>query len=277
MILRNGLTVFTIVFCFISQAQLVNIESLRMHTDSDRFVLENNLNFSYFNNNGSSIFSFGNSLGTQFKSKDLNKIYLILGNYRLIRAEGEDFQNNWFLHFRFNYKLEKLFNSKAFRIETFFQSQYNELLEVSSRNLIGAGLRFKIISNENEDHNAEIDHFQWKKLKATIRLYVGYAYMYEEEKSIAFDKRFYNHRNSSYLSFNFVSANGLVRIINTIYYQPLFSDFNDNRISEEFQVSYKISKSLSANSGFTYSLDSVTPQNNREYTSYLSFGFGINL
>ncbi len=248
-----------------------------MHTDSDRFVLENYLSFSYNNNNGSSIFSIGNSLGTQFKSKDLNKIFLILGNFRLTRAEGQDFQNNWFVHFRFNYKLEEWFKTKAIRFEAFVQSQYNELLSINSRNLIGSGLRWKLVSIENADHNAQTDYYQWKNVKANFRMYLGVAYMYEEERSDTFDERFYHHRNSSYLSFNFVSGNEAVEMINTIYYQPLLQDFSDYRLSEQFQIRFKISETLSANGTFTYYFDSVTQGNATDYSSNLSFGLGLNL
>ena len=258
-------------------AQVVNIESLRMHTDEDRFVLENNLNFSFNNDNGTAIFTFGNNLGTQFKSKDLNKIYFVLADYRVTRSEDQDFQNKWFVHLRFNYKLTKLLNSSAFRVEAFFQSQYNELSDVTSRNLGGAGLRFKIISNDNAEHNNQVKYFQWKKAKSYMNLYVGLAYMYEEERNDAADINFNNHRASSYLSFTFVSANELIKIFNTLYYQPILRDLKNYRISEQLQFKVKISNTLSANFNFTYVINSETPLDRREESSSLSFGFGITL
>ena len=130
-----------------------------MQTDSIRFVLRSDFSFSYDNYDGDYIYRIGSSLSTQVKSKDLKKIYFLLGNYNLIRSEAQDFQNTWFLHLRYNQKLSNLF-----RFEAFIQSQHNQLLAINSRNLVGAGLRFKLVSKEN------------------VRLYIGNVYMDEEEK-----------------------------------------------------------------------------------------------
>ena len=138
-------------------------------------------------------------------------------------------------------------------------------------------MRWKLVSIENADHNAQTDYYQWKNVKANFRMYLGVAYMYEEERSDTFDGRFYHHRNSSYLSFNFVSGNEAVEMINTIYYQPLLQDFSDYRLSEQFQIRFKISETLSANGTFTYYFDSVTQGNATDYSSNLSFGLGLNL
>jgi hypothetical protein len=260
-------------------SQVINIESLRMHTDDDKFVLKNNLRFSYNSNNGLENYFISNSLGTQLKSSDLNKIYLFLADYKVLRSEGQTLQNSWYLHFRFNNKLDKLFNTKSIRFEAFAQHQYNENLIINTRNLAGAGLRFKVISRENEDANKKIketENYSHDDLKSTMRLYFGYAYMYEEEKSDAFDKHFTNQRNSTYLSFNFVFPNG-IKMINTIYYQPLFRDFGDYRISEEFQLSIKLTESLDLTGNFSYYLDSVTPQGMKDKASNLSLGLGLTL
>ena len=155
--------ILAFLFSTLAYSQLVNIESKRMQTDSIRFVLKNDFSFSYNNNDGDYIYQIGNNLSAQVKSKDLKKIYFLIGNYNLIRSENQDFQNSWFLHFRFNQKISNLF-----RFEAFIQSLDNELLVVNSRQIIGAGLRFKFISTEN------------------ARLYLGNAYMYEYEKSDAF-------------------------------------------------------------------------------------------
>ena len=272
-------------------SQVINIESLRMHTDSVRFVLKDNLRFSYNSNNGNSNYFIGNSLGTQIKSKDYNKIYLILGDYSILRSEGNNLRNSWYFHFRFNSKLEKIFKSKMVRLEAFAQHQYNENLIINYRNLAGIGLRLKLNTSKNETENDSISKYNkatieynklnpdrpFKILNPVLRFYFGLAYMYEEEKSDSFDKRFNNNRSSSYLSFNYTFANGSATILNTIYYQPLFSDFGDYRISEDFQVSFKLTESLNINGNFSYYVDSVTPKGVKDYASNLSLGLGLTL
>lgn len=245
------ISVLLLLISNLSFAQLVNIESKRMQTDSIRFVLKSDLTFSYNNNDGDYIYQIGGALSTQLKSKDLKKVYFLIGNYKLIRAEEKDFQNSWFAHFRFNYKLSNLW-----RLESFIQSQHNELLDINSRNLIGAGLRLKLISKEH------------------VKLYFGNAYMFEREKSDAFNKRFNNHRHSSYLSISATFNESKLNLLNTIYYQPLYDQISNYRILEQFRAEIPINTALHLFTQFNYYLDSLTPQDDRQYTSNISFGIG---
>ena len=234
--------------------QLVNIESKRMQTDSIRFVLKSDLDFSYNNNDGAYIYRLGGALSTQLKSKDLKKVYFLIGNYKLIRAEEKDFQNSWFAHFRFNYKLSSLF-----RLESFVQSQHNELLDINSRNLIGTGVRLKVLD------------------KKTIDFYLGNAYMYEIEQSDAFDNRSYHHRHSAYLSFTANVVDGKVSLLNTVYYQPLYEQLKDYRILEQFKAEIPLSKHLNMFTLFNYYYDSITPGGRKQFTSNVSVGLGWEL
>lgn len=254
------LTLFALILSLNSYAQVVNIESRRLQTDSV-FVFLGNVSLSFNDNNGSQVFQFGTGLTSQLKPKDSKKIFLLLGNYNLIKVDGVDFNNSWFLHFRFRYKFSDLF-----RFESFIQSQHDGLLDVNARNLIGAGIRLKLIGVEPDKDEKE---------DSTIKLYLGNAYMYEEEKSDAFDRRFSNHRHSSYLSFTYNAGNGKVSILNAIYYQPLYKDFSDYRFLEQFKIEVPISKTLDFSCLFDYYLDSVTPLDRKQYSSTLRFGFNI--
>lgn len=257
-------SLFASLFFFsASYAQLVNIESRRLQTDSS-FVLIGNLSLSFNDNNGSEILQFGAGLTSQIKPKDSNSIFLLLGNYNLIRVESVDYNNLWFLHFRYRYKF-----SEFFRFETFVQSQHDEILDVNSRNLIGAGVRFQLASIED----------QKEKGSERFKMYLGNAYMYEEEKSDLFNKRFYSHRHSSYLTLRYSAGAGKVNILNVLYYQPLYQDFSDYRLFEQFKIVVPLSKNEKFNLSFLfdYYLDSVTPQDRKQHSSYLKFGIDIEL
>ena len=233
---------------------LVNIEGLRRHTDSTRFVLDGNLSFNYSNNDGLTFYQIRNSLFTQFKSKSLNKIYMLLGDYTLARSRDNDFENAWFLHFRYNQEITNLF-----RIEAFIQSQENKILDVNTRNLIGGGIRMKLISKEN------------------VRLYWGNAYMYEVEKTDLIEDRFNNHRYSTYLSLTATIPESNVTIVNTAYYQPLFDNFNDYRFLEQLKITIPITSRFNMFSLFDYFYDSITPRDRKQFSSRVSFGFGLRL
>ena len=275
----------SICFCTTIYGQLANIESQRIKSGDKRFVLDGGFNFSYSNNNGNYWMNIGSGLNAQFKNKDFDKIYLIIGSYNLARSKNENFQDSWFLHFRFNYKLKSLLKteSEALRFETFIQSQSNKQFVVNHRNLIGAGLRLKLVlsepdvrdSSENEPID-DSDNEESAKTKPLIILYVGNSYMYEEERSDAFDTKLFNHRNSSYISLK-AQINENFSIINNTYYQPLYRDFSDYNFLEQLIIQTKISNQLTFNTQFNYFHDNRIPGGNKYYTSGFSAGITIAL
>lgn len=247
------LTIFSLVPGMLS-AQLVNIESKRMQTDSIRFALNADFSFNHTNNDGSKVNQIDGAFSTQLKSKDLRKIYFLTGNYKLIDSEEKNLQNAWFLHGRFNYKF-----SQTLRFEAFLQGQYNQLLVVEQRNLIGAGLRIKWIDKEN------------------FTGYAGNSYMYEIETSDEAGTTNYNHRNSTYLTLSYFPKSEKFSVANTVYYQPLYREIGDYRILEQFRLDIPLSGWFRVFALYNYYFDSKTPLNTTEYTSNLSFGAGISL
>ncbi len=229
--------------------QLVNIESKRMQADSVRFALKSDVLFDYTDTNGNYIFQIGSNITTQFKSKDLNKIFFLIGNYKLIRSEDQDFQNSWFIHFRYNAKL-----GKKLRMEAFIQDQSNELLSINTRSLLGFGLRYKFVKGE---------YFQ---------AFLGNSYMYEKERSDAADQTYYNHRNSSYLSMAMNLKESKLELVNTIYFQPLYTDISNFRLLEQFKAEMPLFKSLKVSMLFNYFYNNLNPFGTSEFSSVFSVG-----
>ena len=232
-------------------AQLVNIESQRMQTDDVRFVLKTDFLFNYSNNDGVYIYRFDIGLATQYKFKNLNNTIFLIGNYGLIRSEGLDYQNSWFLHLRYN---RKLGHSKRFRLESFIQDQNNELLTVNSRNLIGLGLRYKFVKGKN------------------FRAYFGNSYMYEKEVSDIVNQKYYNHRNSSYLSLNLKLTESGLELLNTVYFQPLYTDISNFRVLEPFKAEMPLFGNFKVSALFNYFYNNINPLGTSEFTSVVSVG-----
>ncbi|WP_324720990.1 DUF481 domain-containing protein [Salinimicrobium sp. HB62] len=249
---RTLLLLTILLFPTLLSAQLVNIESKRMQTDSVRFALNADFSFSHTNNDGSQVNQVDAALTTQLKSKDLRKIYFFLGNYKLIDSGEKNLENAWFLHGRFNYKVSELL-----RLESFVQGQYNQLLIVEQRNLLGAGLRVKWVDKER------------------FSGYAGNSYMYEVEYSDRAGTTNYHHRNSTYLTLSYTAESNKFSVTNTVYYQPLYRDLGDYRILEQFRLNLPLSKWLSVFTLYNYYFDSKTPLNTEEYTSNLNLGIGI--
>lgn len=250
---------FFFVVLFISpfsflNAQLVNIESQRMQVDSVRFVLKSDLLFDYSNNNGKYLSQFTANISTQFKSKDLKRIYMFIGSYNTERSKDQDFQNSHFLHLRFNQKI-----TNVFRFEAFVQSQYNAILSINRRELVGAGLRFKFISTP------------------AVKAYFGNAYMYEHERIDDSDTEFYNNRNSSYVSCTINFPKSKVNLTETLYFQPKYNDIGNHRVFQQLQAQFPITASLSFTVQFTYFYNSFVPEISRDYSTDLSLGLSINI
>ncbi|NND52919.1 MAG: DUF481 domain-containing protein [Flavobacteriaceae bacterium] len=225
------------------------------------------IQFSYDNNDGAYIYKIGGNIGAlyKFRSKndrndELNNKLFFLANYNLNRSEGQDFNNKWFLHLRYNKEIPN-FPSKDIRIrlEGFLQTQKNDLLSINERSVLGAGIRLKLV----EDMEG----------KNSFHLYIGSAYMYEIEHTNSLNLDTYNHRNSSYLTANFDFGEDKLQLVNTIYYQPLFQDFQNYRLAEEFSAEMPLSHSLSFKTTFTYFLNNKTPLGDAEFTSHIGLGF----
>ena len=242
------------LFSFTSHAQLVNIEAKRMQTDSTRFALKSDLLFNYTNNNDDYVLQVNSNISTQFKSKDLNKIYFLVLNYSLVRTNEKEINNSWFLHGRYNLKL-----SDFFRLEAFVQDQNNAQLTIIRRSLVGVGLRFKLINKESTS------------------VYFGNSYMYEIEKLNAADQRFYNHRNSSYLSINQSIEKIHLDLIGTVYFQPLYRKIGNHRVLGQVKAEISLSNHISLSALYNYFFSSFSSalQNDRSATVNVGVTFSI--
>ncbi|CAM4322527.1 DUF481 domain-containing protein [Zobellia roscoffensis] len=239
----------TLLFISNASAQLVNIESKRMQKDSVRFALKSDLLFNYTDNNGAYILQIGSNITTQLKSKDLKKIFFFIGNYNLIRSKDEDFQNSYFFHLRYNHKI-----TDFFRLEGFIQNQNNTLLTISNRNLAGAGIRLKLISEDN------------------AKVYFGNAYMYEIEKQVDSEERFYNHRNSSYLSATYSFPKTRLDFTGTVYYQPLYRYMANHRILSQLKAEMPLTDHLSVSALYNYFYSSFSTSTESDRSSNLKLG-----
>jgi len=200
-----------------------------MQTDSTRFVLTSDLLFSYTDNNGEYILQIGSNLSTQFKSKDLKKIFFFIGNLNLIRSKNKDFQNSWFLHGRFNQKI-----SDMVRLEAFVQNQNNK----------------KLTSN---------------------------SYMYEIEETDVSSQKFYNHRNSSYLSLNQAFSKINLTITGTLYFQPLYRAINNHRILSQFKAEMPLTKRISFSVLYNYSVINFSSDLVNDRFSNIRLGFTLRI
>ncbi len=234
-------------------SQLVNVESQRIQSDSLRRAGNANLTFSYQENNNKSLIQFKTSVVYQWKTKSLKDLFLILGNYNFSQTKGQKLSNAAFAHVRYNRKFSELV-----RYEAYSQIQYNELLNLRSRTILGTGLRFK---------------FSAKKV---FKSYIGIAGFYEYEENVETSRQFVNDfRMSNYLVLSAVFPKSKGEFTSTTYYQPKFDQFNDFRISNQTIFVINLTDRVAFTSSFSYFFDRFPPAGIAQET--ISFDNGIRV
>ena len=215
--------------CLLS-GQIVNIEDRRtVFNDSLGWYENLDIGINLIKNTDK-IFSVTGAFQMEVLQK--GRRLLSITKVHFLDAGEENFVNNGFQHLRFN----RIFNHWL-TYEVFGQAQYNEQLRIKFRALGGSGFRFGLLS----------------KPKKRIHMGVSYMYEFDEEQDNGITHK--DHRMSNYLTVS-LKFNKIVSLRSTSYYQPLFTNFEDYRLSSESTLSFIIAKNLRFNSSFQYSFDS---------------------
>ncbi len=252
LIMKKTLLLFiAILFYCNTNAQIVNIENARMHTDTTGLMGNAGANLMLAKNT-TQVFAVNVDAHLQYKTS--KNLYLLLGSYGFLKGTGARLTDNSFLHFRYNYKLNKIL-----RWEAFTQVQKNRINKIEYRYLIGTGPRFKIVSTN------------------IFKLYAATLIMYEQEKEIASSPiQHKDWRNSSYISLS-LYANKNTELVTTSFYQPLLNNFTDYRILNQTKLKIKASKKLAISLNYNYLFDyfapAGTPKTNYNFSTGLDYDF----
>jgi len=229
---KTTLALLLILSVFCASAQIINIESQRIITDTVGW--SGDLGISLAASKNAKSYTAFNGHG-HVQHKNHNNLWLFILDYDLVHAGDENFSDSWFGHLRYNRKL-----GKTIRAEAFFQGQYNEISKIDLRILNGLGVRFKLSDLERS------------------KFYYGITYMYEYEEVADIAEINHDHRLSSYFTFTLKpESNVLFR--NTTYIQPLLSDFQDYRLSNDSRLIFSITKQLKFTTTFSFLFDSRPP------------------
>ena len=252
--LRFLFIVFVLTFIApCAHAQLVNIESRRMQTDTLRFAGNVNLTLNYRRTNDITLSVFKSSLNAQFKTKNLKNTFLVLGNYALTQSNTATLANAAFGHLRYNYKYKDWL-----RWEAYSQLQLNELLSLKYRFLSGAGARFKLTHGE------------------IFKAYIGVSAFYEHEvveDVLQTESR--DVRASNYFSFSIKLPKKRGEFASTTYYQPLINFWADYRITTQSLIQLNITKHLSFITSVNYFFDYNPPVGVKPSTFSINNGLRV--
>lgn len=196
-------------------AQILNVESQRIHQDSTGWVGKADLSFNVTSNQ-QQVLDLNTALHVQYRQN--KNTYMLLGGAGMIRAGENDFDNSGHIHFRYNRDLNPWLTWEAFA-----QGQYNRVLMIDHRELIGTGPRFRLLNHENS------------------KLFFASLYMFENEMLIEDKKSVIKHRLSNYVAFNW-KINDHVAMNNIVYFQPVITEFDDHRIMLQSEFRFKITE-----------------------------------
>lgn len=211
--------------CF---GQIVNMESQRYHTDTIGWAGNFGGDFA-LTNYGQKVFSVNANAHVQYKTQ--KSLYLFMGGYGFLKGDKQSFVDYSFLHFRYNYKINKIL-----RWEAFTQLQQNVITKIQFRYLIGMGPRFKLLESPK------------------VKLYIATLPMYEIEKEKGNPAKICDWRSSSYISLTYL-PNKQTSLTSTTYYQPVLFDAGDYRFLNQITCKIAASKRIAIAIKWNYQYD----------------------
>ncbi len=227
---------------------MVNIENRRIYDDTTGWSGEVTGLFSA-QQNKDLLVSANFRPRAQFKTKKQN--FFLIGDYVFSKGKERVFSNAGMFHFRYAYRIRK----SPWKWEAYSQIQYNELLDQRYRFLNGAGIRWKFYDKD-----------RWK-------FFAGTSTFYEQEQFASTNSIREDLRSSTYLSW-FIDPKTFFSFTGATYFQPLWRNFNDYRLSGQYVLSFTVTKQFSIKSNLSFFHDS-NPQPNVPKTIYATtVGFG---
>lgn len=222
---------FLLLTAFSSRSQSVlNVETMRLAFDSaDNWIGSIEFGGSY---QAEKIDQEQLTIGaaTHVGYRKDKHLVLFLGSFVYETIGDYNVENKYNFHLRYNYQLHK-----RWFLEVFGQMQHNHQIELTRRDLVGIGARFIVLNSKK------------------IKLNVGSLAMYEHQ--VISDSIYHKDiRSSNYVFLGLPLASN-VHVLWTTYYQPLFTDFSNYRLSSEISLDVSINKTFSLVTTYVFYYD----------------------
>jgi hypothetical protein len=238
--------------------QVVNIENRRIYDDTIGWSGAFDATFSAVQNKDLLMTA---SFRPRIQYKTRNHYYLFLTDWVYSKGADKIYANSGMIHFRYAYRLgdhKDTTKKSPWKWESYTQIQYNQLLDQRMRALLGSGLRLKMLDKKGD------------------RLFAGVSTFYEYEEILSSELINRNLRSSNYISW-FLSFTPTFSSTGVVYYQPLWSDFNDFRIMSQLSMNFNVFKRIDLRLEFNTFYDSNPPVNVNEWVFNTSFGIRVKL
>lgn len=183
--------------------------------------------------------------------------YKLFGGYNFLSDSGSGILNSGFVHIRHNYRL-----SSRFKTFEFYQSQFNDVILLVNRQVLGAGLRYSLINKDSLKLEFELGIMREREVLNQSELLAG---------EMALLKKF------RITSVNICKWNigKQVKINNVIYFQPDISNFNDYRLLNDFNVIVSVTNHIELITAIITRYDNEPPGALKNLDALLNFGLNV--
>lgn len=170
--------------------------------------------------------------------------------------EGERIFNQTLFHLR---HVETI--SELIQLEAFTQFDFNKSRLLTERELIGGGLRFKILSYND------------------FKFRIGLSYFYEHESfdlpSIsAHGNNLFANRFSTYFTFDYEIKDD-IKLMSITYFQPQIGKWDDFRILSDNSIIVGLSTFVDLKTSFNLRYDAKPPETIKAIDTFTRFGFSF--
>jgi len=245
------LITFWVIFVLIGTGlSQVNTEKFREDMDTTGF--SGNADISATAITGNTDFQIIN--GTMHLNYNFGKDYTFFeGNAGYGWQDKEAFSNEALAHLRY-----VMWLNDFFQLEFFTQFDYNKKRLLLARELAGAGIRLKLITEKS------------------LKIRYGLAYMFEREEydlpANSVHERITNaNRLSSYATCNILLKDGF-SFLSVIYFQPKLNEWNDYKMISDNTFDSEISTLININFGVSLRYDSHPPVTIKKLDTISRFG-----
>jgi hypothetical protein len=245
--------VISFVISFGANAQtIINAERVGGVKDSSVYALSLSYNGTRGNSTTDQI-----SISPVVVLKRKKNEFKLFAAYNVLSQSQNNILNSGYVHVRHNY------NFKPFlKTIVFYQLQFNEVLRLTKREVVGAGFRFGLV----------------RKDSLSLALSVGAMHEFEllnRSDLQSFEKYKTNYiRGSVVASFKWI-VNEHLQVNEVVYYQPYLKNFADYRILNDINISIKVSDHFSFLLISSIRLDSQPPSSIGGYD--WNFRVGVNV
>lgn len=168
--------------------------------------------------------------------------------------DGERIFDQALLHVRHVHSISELIQAEAFT-----QIDFNKSRLLTERELLGGGLRLRVMKSEN------------------IKLRVAASYFYEVERydvpeNSVHGKNLFANRISTYFTFEYEIKDD-IKLISITYYQPQIGKLDDFRILSDNSLIIKLSSFVDLKTSFNLRYDAKPPETIKGTDTFTKFGF----